>query len=325
MSEDDPDTEDLFRGISLYMASHQGEVLEVEGINFDLNHPDLDRTEWEPIRSLGDTPGAALKPLIAFPWTTELEITQMRKRHEPLRVQAGDHIFIWSVEAFSAPPSSLGKLDHPHHQERRIVRLGLHRSDQRPVEIPGPWIFVGVADVITPITLNEFDGVRSALISRFERMTGLDDLLDNVTDVAEQEWNARFASADHEIRLAARVLWKAEDDLSNNAAMAFGYLLGRAEGRQGRQAQAKSASKGPRKTGDPARAEAIKIIDASPRIILRRCAEQVAEALHKNARSIEDTIVVLFAKGEDGVWRPDPAQVEHFRAHLTSRASDANP
>lgn len=324
MSEDEPDSDNLLRQFYLWQVCRQGEVFDIDGINFDLNHPDLDRREWEPIRILGDLPGSPLEPLIAFPWTEDDDLVRMRKRCEPPRAESGDQIVIWSVEAYSAPPSSLGKLDHPHHQERRIIRLGLLKPGRQVVEVPGFWIFVGVADVITPIFLNDSEGVRSALVSRFEQMTGLEDLLDNVAEVSEAEWNARFEAADYEVKLAARMLWKAEDEFPNNSAMAFGYLIGRAEGRQGRKAQAKSASKAPRKTGDPARAEAIKIVDASPRIILRRCAEQVAEALGKSTRSIEDTIAVLFTKGEDGVSRPDLSQIEHFRALLAARPSDGS-
>ncbi len=325
MGNDELTSDEISRFVDLFVASKQGEIVDIEGITFNLNHADLDRTEWEPIQSLGDFPGSPLQPSISFPWTSNDDLDRLRSRSEPTSAKCGDKVFILSVEKYSAPPSSLGKLDHPHHQERRVIRLGIQRSDTDTIEVSGMWIFVGVSDVMTPIMLKDGEGVRSALISRFERMTGLENIIDNVSDFSETAWNSKFTKADREIQLAAAMLWEAEDEAPNNAAMAFGYLIGRAEGKQGRQRLAKSASKAPRKTGDPARATAIELIDGSPRIILKRCAEQVAQRLGKSARSIEDTIAILFSEDSEGVLRPDPNQVELFRTQLASRPSDANP
>lgn len=310
---------ELLRYYELLLACRDGEKLSIEGVEFDLNHGDLSRDEWEPLHILGDFPGAKYQPAISFPWTTSQDLARIQARGEYVEIRGGDRIVIRNIEVFKLPPSSVGKLDHPHHQQRRLVSLSVERRGEADIAIPGVWLFTGVADVMTPIMLKDEDNVRRALISRFERMVGLEDLLDNVNDEDEKVWNARFRGLDQDAQLAALMLWRAEYETQNNAAMAFGYLMGRAEGRYGRREQAKSASKAPRKTGDQARAAAIELIEASPRIVLRRCAEQVAEKLGKGPRAVEATISVLFSEGTDGVSRPDSLKVEAFRAQLAGR------
>lgn len=322
----DEDIDGLMRHMEMFRVC-RGERDVVEGIYFDLNHPALDRTEWEPITVLGDLPGS-LQPLIVFPWTTPKIVEKMRERYEPVVVEPGDAILVLSVSKYAVPTSSVGALDHPHHKERRLVYLGLKRADGTTAQIPGSWMFAGVADVMTPIALHDDEGARGAMVARFERVTGVEDILEEINEISETDWNARFKAAPQEVRLAAKALWTAEDDPFNTAVyagMTFGYLIGRAEGRLGRKVQAKSAAKRPRKTGDAARAAAITEIESTPRIVLKACATRVASKLNKSVRSIEETIAVLFAQDAEGVWRPDTKKVETFRAELATRPSDANP
>lgn len=306
--------DELYRRYLLSMACRHGGVVPIQGVNFDLNHADLDRSEWEPLDVLGEYIAAGFQPHIAFPWTNASAREWLARHGRFVTAEPGDKVVVTSIESVQAPKPALGKLDHPHHLERRIVRVSIERaSDASLVPVPGPWFFVGTADVITPIALNDPDGARRALFTRFERMSGLEDLLDNVEDYGMPAWTDQFADSPDEVRFAAEMLWKAEvDEFPNAAAMAFGYLVGRAEARDGRRAQARSASSGLRKTGDPARRAAIAIIDASPRILLRRCAEKVAAQLDKSVRSIEATIAVLFSEDEEGRQRPDQAKIVEY-------------
>jgi len=119
------------------------------------------------------------------------------------------------------------------------------------------------------------------------------------------------------------MLWKAEN-YQDYAGMAFGYLIGRAEARAGRQAVAKSASKNMRSTGDETRARAIEVIDETPGIFLPRCAEKVAELTGKNVKSVRRTIKPLFHQTADGSLRPNPKEVEACRARLGRQANAAS-
>jgi hypothetical protein len=294
----------------------------VEGIEFDLNHPDLDHAEWEPISLLGDNPMVGIEPQIELPWSDLDLIARLRNSVPVLKIEPGDRLTIFKVES-TAGVQARGALDHPHHRERRAVYLGVSRDDGPTIPIAGVWSFGGVADVMTPLILRDLDGVQRALLTRFERMIGLEDVLDDIRDCTEDAWTARFKDRDRETSLAARMLWKVED-LQHHAALAFGYLIGRAEAREGRKVQAKTASKGLRRTGDPARRAAIAEIDKTPNILLQRCAENVAEKLEKTARTIRATILPLLAEAEDGTFRPDPVQVEAFRERLGPEPSVAS-
>jgi hypothetical protein len=310
-------SDDVYRQYQLILACRSGERLTVEGVDLDLNHPDLDRDEWEPLSVLGDYPTTEIEPSLALPWTDPTHIRHLQLGGAKiLRVRDGDRLTVSRVEPYSTTRITSGALDHPHHRERRLVFLSVIRPDGEVVEAPGCWLFAGVADVMTPIALGDYHDARRALITRFERISGLDDLIDWVDDFSEVDWNAKFDDAHEDVRRIAEALWKAEDDLANHAAMAFGYLIGRAEGQQGRRDQAKTASKNTRSTGDQTRREAISVIDATPGIVLARCAEKVAVLVKKNTRSVTRTIKPMFAKGEDGVMRPDPAAVDAVRARL---------
>jgi len=320
------ESDDLYRHYRLLLACRLGERLTIDGVDLDLNHPALDRDEWEPLGVLGDYPTTEVEPSLALPWTAPSHIQRLQLRGAPiLRVREGDRLTVSRVEAFSRPASAFAALDHPHHRERRLVFLSVTRPDGEVIEAPGCWLFAGVADVMTPIALGDYADARRALITRFERICGIDDLVDQVDDISETDWIAKFADDNEDVRSLAAALWKAEDDLANPAAMAFGYLIGRAEGQQGRREQARIASKKPRSTGDNTRRKAIAVIDDIPGIVLARCAEKVGVLVGKNARSVSKTIHMMFAKGPDGVMRPDPIAVEAVRAGLPTEPNGAMP
>jgi hypothetical protein len=311
----------MWRRFRLSDACRRGVPLTIDGIAFDLNHPDLDRANWEPVDLLGAGPWIGIEPPIVYPWTsTKLAKRLVAEKGAPKLVK-GDRLVIRRVVTFDAVAVSSGKLDHQHHRERRLIYLAIERGGET-IPIQDFWLFAGIADVLTPIFLDELNNVRYALIHRLEAITGMVDLDDALLGVSEDDWNARFAALDDNIRLAARMLWKAED-YQDHAGMAFGYLIGRAEAREGRQALAKSASKNVRSTGDKTRARAIEVIDETPGIILRRCAERVAGLTDKNVKSVRETIKPLFHETADGSFRPNSQEVEACRARLERQASVA--
>jgi hypothetical protein len=309
-------TKDPFLMRRLYMgrACRRGLPEVIEGITFDLNHPDLDRSNWEPADSLGDYPGMGLEPSIAYPWTTPEQIDRMAKSGGFVALASGDRLVIRKVVPFETKALSIGKLDHPHHRETRLVFLDILRGDER-LCAPGYWLFTGQADVLTPIILDELSNVRRALLKRFEQATGLEDLEDHVTDLTEADWNAQFALESEDLQHTARMLWKAED-WQDNAGMAFGYLIGRAEARQGRKVVSQLGSNNLRSTGDDSRKAAITIIDQAPGITRRLCAERVRDVNGKTIKSLLKTIAPLFQEGDTASARPDREAVEAFRARL---------
>lgn len=314
----------FWRHLQLLRACRDALPTIVDGVELRLSHAQLDPEKWEPLTLLGDHPMSALEPSLILPWTRPDDIARLRSG-KAVEVGVGDRLIVVDVQTNRGIAGSKGKLDHPHHRETRLVTLGVVRGDAAPVAVPGTWLFVGAGDVLTQILLNKLDDVREALIARFEEMVGEIDLADRITDFDRGTWRAKFDDLDRDTKFAARLLWEAEDDTPNNAAMAFGYMMGRAEARESRREQAKSASTVLRKTGDPARKLAIRIIETTPNIVLRRCAEQVGVELGKSPRTIENTIAPLFKTGADGVSRPDPEKVKVFRIKYEAEANDANP
>lgn len=310
------------RWMRLYDACRRGMLKVIEGITFDLNHPDLDRANWEPIDLLGAGPWIGIEPPIVYPWTSAKLAKRLIEEKGAPKLVKGDRLFIRKVVTFDAVAVSTGKLDHQHHRERRLVYLAIER-DGKTIPVVDFWLFAGIADVLTPIYLNELNKVLYALIHRLEAMTAMEELYDALLGISEEDWNAKFAAFDDNIRMTARMLWKAED-YQDYAGMAFGYLIGRAEAREGRQVQAKSASKNMRSTGDETRTRAVEVIEQTPAIVLPRCAEKVAELTGKNVKSVRRTIKPLFHQTADGSFRPNPKEVEACRARLQRQANAAS-
>src|SRR5262249_2044959 len=137
---------DIVRWFELSGACRFGEVAIVEGITFDLNHPDLDRANWQPVDVLGGPPWIGLKPTFIYTWI-KLQISKrLREEKGAVELFEGDRVVIRRVDTFNAVAKSLGKLDHPHHRERRLVYLDVLRGDQR-LQAPGYWLFAGAGDV----------------------------------------------------------------------------------------------------------------------------------------------------------------------------------
>jgi len=179
----------MMRRVRLYDVCRRGVPMVIDGIAFDLNHPDLDRANWEPIDLLGGGPWIGIEPPIVYPWTPAKLAKRLIEEKGAPKLVRGDRLFIRKVVTFDAVAVSSGKLDHEHHRERHLVYLAIDRGGET-IPVTDFWLFAGIADVLTPIHLNELNKVHYALIHRLEAMTGIDGLYDTLLASARKTGTA---------------------------------------------------------------------------------------------------------------------------------------
>jgi hypothetical protein len=319
------DDKEFWRNYLLAGACAAGEPCQIEGVEFDLSHPDLHRDEWVPTTLLGSFYHADRRsPRLLFPWASDRERDIFEQRGQGLEVHVGDKLIVASVQRMGVKADH-GRLDHPQHQERRWAHLLILRALGVKVPVEQAWEFQGASDVMTPIVRRDYKRARSALLARMGDALGLESINDLQLADSPSAWPTFAVTATELDRLAAKVLWDAESEYIEEAAMVFGYLVGRAEARAlllphaQRQIelrdQRRQAAKLPRKAGDKTRAAARGVIVSTPDIIRSKCAEKVATIrdLH-DVRSVERTIAPFFEKSADGRLRPTSEAIAAAKA-----------
>jgi hypothetical protein len=318
---------EIYRLYLLITACGRAEDTEIDGVQFALFHHDLDRSDWEPSNPLGLSPRLdPFGPRLLFPWATEQDKFDFNNRGEGLVVRPGDRLTIASVIHLPIK-SDHGGLDHPHHRERRWARIAVSRPNGRQDIVQQSWEFRGVADVINPINVRDYKKARSALEVRLARMLGEGDVDDLTLATDRSEWEHLKQAASPAADSALEALWLAEKDLNLDAAISFGYLLGRAEAadlllpaaeRHSALAEKnRQIAKRPRKGGIETRLAAANLILENPNITRRKCAERVAHLRKLNdTKSVERTIQGLFVQDADGKYRANVDAARQLKQEL---------
>lgn len=322
----DPAEAEMFvRLWHLGSACRGGEYIEVDGVFFDLAHPDLDRTQWSPSSVLGSARFDRNAPRLLFPWSSEDDRLIQNARGSALEVRPGDTLIILGVKAL-AVRAGQGSLDHPHHQESRWAELGVRSPTGRITPVPQAWEFRGAADVMSPLSRGDYFQAQQALYARLQAALGFEEdvesllLSDDMSD-----WPAFSPMADPLYERALKALWTAECGADEEGRAVFGYLMGRAEANErllplaARHADLAASNRRnaqkPRRGGEETREAALSVIAQYETISKRRCAERVAEIRElADIRSIEQRIGEYFEKLPNGRFRPTAAAVARARA-----------
>jgi hypothetical protein len=308
---------EIWRHYRMSGVCRRAEVRTIDGVDFDLRHDELDRSEWEPINSL-DWPvhAAPYAPRLLFPWADPQERFNFENRGEGVEVMVGDKLVIAEVTRMPVQ-AERGDLDHPHHRERRWARLAVLRRAGERVLVQHSWEFRGVSDVMTPIRQSDWGQAKQALTRRLAGALGIDDVDDIVLADSRELWAHLIEGADPGYVAAAEALWASEgNSFIEDAGVAFGYLMGRAEakdlilpGAERRQEIAtrnRATAQRPRQSGNLTRAAAAELLLRNPDMSRKRCAEVVAgQRSLSDAKSVQRTIGSLFRKDGDGKWRAD--------------------
>lgn len=216
--------DDIWRSYLLVRACRGAERIDIEGVEFNLRHSDIDRSEWEPVTILGSLHHAdRYTPRLLFPWASAKEKSVFEQRSEGVVVRAGDLVTVASVERMSVRAQH-GNLDHPQHRERRWAHLVVERASGTRIPVRQAWEFQGSADVMTPISRRDYKQAKHALYARMRDALGLKSIDDLLLVDTPAEWPAFADSATDLDRLTAEVLWAADSEFEEEAAMVFGYL-----------------------------------------------------------------------------------------------------
>jgi len=324
--EMDPAEAEMFLRLwHLGSACRAGEPMEIDGVNFDLAHPDLDRSQWSPSSVLGSPRFDRNAPRLLFPWSTEDDRLIQTARGSALEVKTGDTLIIVGVKVL-AVRAGQGKLDHPHHQESRWAELAVRSRAGRITPVAQAWEFRGAADVMSPLSKGDYFHAQQALYARLQAALGFEEdvesllLSDDMSD-----WPAFSSSADPLYEQALKALWKAECSADDEGRAVFGYLMGRAEANErllplaarhaDQTANNRRNAQKPRRRGEETREAAMSVIAQNEAISKRRCAERVAEIRElTDIRSIEQRISEYFEKLPNGRFRPTATAVAKARA-----------
>lgn len=185
----------LYRGYLLGGACRVADVIEIEGVHFDLRHPDLDRNAWSPVAILGDPHDLGPHtPRLLFPWSSLLEHQFHEARGDAQTVRAGDTVVVTHVRSLPVN-SDQGALDHPHHQECRWAHLAVKTSAGRLKPVHQAWEFRGTADVMTPLARGDYYHARWALYARLCAALGIGDIEAITLADSPDDWPALAESA----------------------------------------------------------------------------------------------------------------------------------
>jgi hypothetical protein len=199
------------------------------------------------------------------------------------------------------------------------------------VAVGQAWEFQGVEDVMTPIARRDYKQAKWALLARLSDALGLESIDDIQLADSPAAWPKFAETATEMDRLAAEVLWDADNEYIEEAAMVFGYLIGRAEARElllpfaeqrlELRDQRLRASKQPRKGGTETRAAALVVIAATPDLTKRKCAERVASMRDlRDVKGVERTIAGFFHKAADGKLRPTSAAIAAAKSQASKES-----
>jgi hypothetical protein len=84
---------------------------EIEGVESDLGHEDLDRDEWEQTTILGSLRLADIyTPRLLFPWASGREREIFEQRGQGVEVHKSDAVKIAAVRRMSVPLSARAEL-----------------------------------------------------------------------------------------------------------------------------------------------------------------------------------------------------------------------
>lgn len=318
----------IYRAYLIAGACRDNQAVEIEGVHFDLRHPELDRNAWQPTTLIGSAHHLeAHTPRLLFPWSDDVERRIQGNRGTTTDVHEGDTVLIDRVQSLPVNADH-GSLDHPHHQESRWAHLVVRRPGGTQWAVGQAWEFRGVADVMTPVARGDYLFARRALHARLCAALGIEEVEEIVLAESPKAWPVIPRDIDPLYRKALDALWAAEGEYVEEAAAVFGYLMGRAEAREhmlplaARHAEIldsnrRNARKS-RKGGEETRRVALQVIAERPDINRRKCAEKVAERRGLvDIRSIETGIARYFQKIEGGGYRPHPSAIAQAKAAAT--------
>ena len=279
----------LLRSYRLGEAFGTNQVIEVEGVTFDLSC-DIDPDLWKPVTTVGSYDPATRRhaPRIAFPWTLPEVITAWREDGEVIDAPAGSTVKVAMVTSAAMNPG-YQDLDAEEHRERKLAFLWVFQPDGDVRVAEPPLMLLRRTATIAHIELNDYSRAFTGLVARLEQLLDVDEL-EAAFEGPMEDWPTPPAHVSMTHRKALLALSAAVRGFDDHAFAAFGYLMGRAEAEQqllplalreyqAAQARAKGGKarrSSSRARTEPLREQAKRVIQQNRNISLTSCAKAVA-------------------------------------------------
>lgn len=281
--------DDIWRSYRLATAYGATEPVEIDGITFDLRC-DLDTTVWRPVASLGTYGHRAslFGPKIVFPWTPDDWREALNREGEAIVAPAGSRIKIATVVTAPVDTGFEG-FEDPESRQRKLAYLYVFTPDHEMHLVEGAWLILSETATAIQIDMDEDARAYRGLVSKLERIIGVEDLEEMVERPIEA-WPRPPTNTPPSYARAVLALRRAVSGMDEHAYAAFGYMMARAEaetqllvaasrGRQAEEHQAKGAKarrEQSRRNTEPLRKHAQQIIDRAGDISLTACAVEIA-------------------------------------------------
>jgi len=284
--------EDIVRAFRLFEAFDVTGVVSIDGILIDMTC-DVDKGIWRPVNPLGSysAPSGLRAPEIVFPWTPSKWRRHLAKGGDLVEAKAGSRITVDHVVSVKLD-APLDEFSHAENQEAKLVYLSVKDGEQSIRKVNHPLVLLARGATAHLVSVGDYSSAFGSIVHKLEQAIGLDDLEDLV-EKPISKWPTLRRDISRTFRLALIAFIEASRKMNEEAFVAFGYMMARAEaeklllnsairGRAAISYQLKAASgrhaKSRRET-EPLRAIARQIIGTNNNISLTKCARAVAEQI----------------------------------------------
>lgn len=215
------------RVLGISTAFGRIEPVTIEGVTLHL-YCDLDTRVWRPVNHLGlYGPWALYGPEIIFPWTPAGWRKALRDQGEVIEAVAGSEVHIFKVE--DAEFKGLIDTSEGIGRQRKMASVMVIAPDKSLHVARRRLVLVHETATTAHIELGEYRKAYRSLLTKLENVSGLDGLEGILFDGDPETWPPAREDLAPAYRWALQALVEAQRHSDEDALVAFGYLMARAE------------------------------------------------------------------------------------------------
>jgi hypothetical protein len=277
------------RAYDITTAFGQITPVTIEGVTLHL-YCDLDTQVWRPVNHLGlYGPWALHGPEIIFPWTPPGWRKALRKQGEVIEALPGSEVHIFRIE--DAEFKGLIDATDGVGRQRKMASVMVIAPDKSLHVARRRLVLIHETATTAHIELGEYGKAYRSLLTKLGNLSGIDDLEGASFEGEPESWPPAREDLAPGYRWALQAFVRAQRHNDEDALVAFGYLMARAELHDQLQpmvevAQQAKASRQKATESRQAEGQRVKallqgiareVIALEPNISLTKCAKKVLD------------------------------------------------
>jgi hypothetical protein len=282
--------ERFIRALRLVEAWTNSAPTVIDGITFRLDC-DVDKSQWHPLCPLGlYGDGTALYgPELVFPWTPKFVREALSKHERLVKVTKGCTVLVGSVTS-QRLATTFADFANPDQRNGKLVHLLIIRPSGDIYSVKRPLILLRSTATDALITAGDYKAAFGGLVEQLQDRVGLPDF-DSFIDEPIETWPKPQKDFPEIYARALLAFLRGYRTLDHEPYVAFGYLMGKAEGeaqllaaankgRNAIQTQARAAGGRhlkSRQETEKLRIIATQLVKRDPDMSLTRCAREVED------------------------------------------------